>query len=241
VKVKEVLMTIIVLSFLGEAQAQLDTAQLELTLQNSSRPAADLERDQNRKAPEVLAFLGLVEGMTALDLIAIGGWYTEVLSYAVGNSGEVIMQNNPGRGIDNNIELITDRLDRRSNITHHIGPVSELPPNSVDFALTALNFHDIYNRNADEAHDRFTQVLNVLKPGGIFGVIDHEGAAGADNSTLHRIAFADAVKSITSMGFALTGVSDLLDNPADNHTLGPRDPSLERNTDRFVLRFIKLR
>jgi len=240
-KVKNILMTITVLSFLGDVQAQLDTAQLEFAMQNSNRPSADLERDQNRKAPEVLAFLGLVEGMTALDLIAIGGWYTEVLSYAVGNSGEVIMQNNPGRGIDNNIELITDRLDRRSNITHHIGPVSELPPNSVDFALTALNFHDIYNRNADEAHDRFTQVLNVLKPGGIFGVIDHEGAAGADNSTLHRIAFADAVKSITSMGFALTGVSDLLDNPADNHTLGPRDPSLERNTDRFVLRFIKLR
>jgi len=42
------------------------------------------------------------------------------------------------------------------------------------------------------------------------------------------------------MGFALTGVSDLLENPSDDHTLGPFDPSLERNTDRFVLRFIKL-
>ena len=110
------LMTIAALCFLGEVNAQLDTAQLARAMQNNSRPAADLERDQNRNAPEVLAFLGLEEGMTALDLIAIGGWYTEVLSYAVGNSGEVIMQNNPGRGIDNNIELITDRLDRRSNI-----------------------------------------------------------------------------------------------------------------------------
>ena len=237
---RKLLMAITVLCLFGEVQAQLDTAQLELAMQNNDRPLVDLERDQNRKAPEVLTFLGLAEGMTALDLIAIGGWYTEVLSYAVGNSGEVIMQNNPGRGVDNNIELITDRLERRSNITHHIGPVSELPPNSIDFALTALNFHDVYNRSADEAHDRFTQVLNVLKPGGIFGVIDHEGVTGADNSTLHRIAFADAVKSITSMGFALTGVSDLLDNPDDDHTLGPRDPSLGRNTDRFVLRFIKL-
>ena len=233
------LMTIAVLCFLGEVNAQLDTAQLARAMQNNSRPAADLERDQNRNAPEVLAFLGLEEGMTALDLIAIGGWYTEVLSYAVGTSGEVIMQNNPGRGIDNNIELITDRLDRRSNIAHHIGSVSELANNSVDFALTALNFHDVYNRSSDEAHERFTEVFNVLKPGGIFGVIDHEGTSGADNATLHRIAFDDAVKSITSMGFALTGVSDLLENPSDDHTLGPFDPSLERNTDRFVLRFIK--
>ena len=236
---KKTLVAITVLCFFAQVHAQLDTAQLELAMQNNDRPSVDLERDHNRKAPEVLAFLGLAEGMTALDLIAIGGWYTEVLSYAVGNSGEVIMQNNPGRGVDNNIELITDRLERRSNITHHIGPVSELPPNSVDFALTALNFHDVYNRSADEAHERFTQVLNVLKPGGIFGVIDHEGVNGADNSTLHRIVFADAVKSITSMGFALIGVSDLLDNPDDDHTLGPRDPSLGRNTDRFVLRFIK--
>jgi len=239
-KMKRILMVITTLCLLGEVQAQLDTDQLELAMQNNDRPSADLERDQNRKAPEVLTFLGLAEGMTALDLIAIGGWYTEVLSYAVGNSGQVIMQNNPGRGVDNNIELITDRLERRPNITHHIAPVSELPPNSVDFALTALNFHDVYNRSADEAHDRFTQVLNVLKPGGIFGVIDHEGVTGADNSNLHRIVFADAVKSITSMGFALTGVSDLLDNPDDDHTLGVFDPSLERNTDRFVLRFIKL-
>jgi predicted methyltransferase len=42
------------------------------------------------------------------------------------------------------------------------------------------------------------------------------------------------------MGFALTGTSELLDNPADDHTLGPFDPALGRNTDRFILRFVKL-
>ena len=83
---KRILMVITTLCLLGEVQAQLDTDQLELAMQNNDRPSVDLERDQNRKAPEVLTFLGLAEGMTALDLIAIGGWYTEVLSYAVGNS-----------------------------------------------------------------------------------------------------------------------------------------------------------
>ena len=140
---------------------------------------------------------------------------------------------------DNNIEQISGRLNRRSNITHHIGPVSDLPDNSVDFALTALNFHDIYNRSADEAHERFTQVFNALKPGGVFGVIDHEGNPGADNATLHRIAFDEAVKSITGMGFLLTVAFELLSIPQDDRTLGPFDPSLGRNTDRFILRFIK--
>ncbi len=236
---KKSLIVIIVLSAISQVSAQLDIAYLEETLQTASRPSADRERDSNRKAPEVLTFLGLEEGMTALDLVAMGGWYSEVLSYAVGDDGKVIMQNNPGRLVDNNIEQISGRLNRRSNITHHIGPVSDLPDNSVDFALTALNFHDIYNRSADEAHERFTQVFNALKPGGVFGVIDHEGNPGADNATLHRIAFDKAIKSITGMGFLLTGASELLSNPEDDHTLGPFDPALDRNTDRFILRFIK--
>ncbi len=236
---KNIIILITTLCFLTPVHAQLNVDSLTRSLANSGRPPADLERDSNRKAPEVLNFFGLKEGMTALDLVAIGGWYTEVLSIAVGSSGQVIMQNNPGRMVDNNIEQINERLARRPNIVHHVGPVSQLPPNSIDFAITALNFHDIYNRSAVEAHDRFTQVYNALRPGGIFGVIDHVGSVGADNPALHRIAFEDAVKSITAMGFALTGASDLLENPLDDHTLGPFDPSLGRNTDRFVLRFIK--
>ncbi|MEX2524728.1 MAG: methyltransferase, partial [Gammaproteobacteria bacterium] len=83
------------------------------------------------------------------------------------------------------------------------------------------------------------QVRRALKPGGILGVIDHEGTPGADNASLHRIAFADAVKVIVNAGFALVGTSELLDNPDDDHTLRPFDPSLGRNTDRFTLKFRK--
>ena len=153
--------------FLTQVNAQLDVEDLISSLGNSGRPLADLERDPNRKAPEVLDFLGLEKGMKALDLVAIGGWYSEVLAIAVGPSGQVIMQNNPGRMVGNNIDQINERLSRRPNISHHIGPVSDLSSNSIDFALTALNFHDIYNRSAEEAHDRFTQVYDVLKPGGV--------------------------------------------------------------------------
>lgn len=223
------------------AVAQLDTAALASAMNNSGRPAEDKERDANRKAPEVLSFLGLEAGMTAMDLIAIGGWYTEVLSYAVGDSGKVIMQNNPGRFVDNNMEIINDRLSRRSNIEHHLGPVSDVAAGSVDFALTALNFHDVHNPNPAAAQGFLGQIAATLKPGGILGVIDHAGDHGADNATLHRIAFEDAVSAIVNSGqFALVGSSDLLDNPADDHSVGPFDPSLGRNTDRFVLKFVKL-
>jgi predicted methyltransferase len=57
---------------------------------------------------------------------------------------------------------------------------------------------------------------------------------------LHRIAFDDAVKAVLESGFVLAGASDVLDNDADNHSVGPFDPSLARNTDRIVLKFMKL-
>ena len=80
-----------------------------------------------------------------------------------------------------------------------------------------------------------------MKPGGILAVLDHEGTEGADNPVLHRIAFEDAVKAVVNAGFVLVGTSDLLENPEDDHTLGPFDPSLERRTDRLALKLKKPR
>ena len=72
-------------------------------------------------------------------------------------------------------------------------------------------------------------------------MIDHEGTPGADNASLHRIAFDEAVSAIVNSGqFALVGASDALDNTTDDHTVGPFDPSLGRNTDRIILKFVKI-
>ncbi|NKB34854.1 MAG: hypothetical protein GKR91_17300 [Pseudomonadales bacterium] len=225
----------------ASASAQLNTAALERAMANPDRPAADKERDASRQAPQVLAFAGLEAGMTALDIIAAGGWYTEVLSYAVGANGTVIMQNNPGGSVDRNQAAITDRLDRLSNVEQHLGPISGVAAGSVDFAMTGLNFHDVHNSNPQAAQGMLGQIAGALRTGGIFLVIDHEGSPGADNVSLHRIAYDEAVSAIVNSGhFALVGSSDVLDNTADDHSVGPFDPSLGRNTDRIVLKFVKI-
>ena len=225
----------------ASASAELDTAALTRAMANPDRPAADKERDESRKATEVLQFMGLEEGMTALDLIAIGGWYTEVLSYAVGDSGKVYMQNSQSPFVERNMPTIEDRLARLDNVEHWLQPVSDIPAGSVDFVMTALNFHDVYNRDPAAAQGFLSGIAGVLKTGGVLAVIDHEGTSGADNPTLHRIAFEDAVKSLLASGdFALVATSDLLANPADDHTKGPTDPSLGRNSDRFVLKLVKM-
>ena len=218
------------------ASAQLNTAALERAMANPERPAEDKERDASRQAPAVLSFMGVAPGMTVLDINASAGWYTEVLSYAVGPNGTVYMQNRPGGRAE---EAANARAARLDNV-EQVAAISDVPAGSVDFAITALNFHDFHNSDPAVAQGILAQTMTALKPGGILGVIDHEGTPGADNQALHRIAFDEAVKAIVGAGFALVGTSDVLDNPADDHSVGPFDPSLGRDTDRIVLKFMKL-
>ena len=223
----------------GPAALAADTEALQQALTNPERPAADKERDASRRAPQVLGFLGIEEGMTVLDIVSAAGWYTEVLSYAVGTDGAVYMHNRPGQRYEQRYKAAAeDRVARLGNI-RQVWALDEVPAGSVDFAFTALNYHDFYNAGPERAQAVLEQVLAALKPGGILGVVDHEGSPGADNTALHRITYDDAVESVTTAGFVFAGASELLDNPADDHTKGPFDESLGRNTDRIVLKFTK--
>tara|TARA_B110000305_G_scaffold237653_1_gene301443 strand:+ start:495 stop:1211 length:717 start_codon:yes stop_codon:yes gene_type:complete len=237
---KQLLATMVIALLCSSANSQ-NTSALQQAMTNSSRPAQDKARDPIRKAPEILQFMGVKVGDTVLDVIAMGGWYTEVLSYAVGENGKVYMQNNPIPLTQRSADERNERLSRLSNVENWIGAITDIPPNSIDFTMTALNFHDVYNRSADDADIMLKDILGALKPGGILAVLDHEGNKGADNPTLHRVAFEDAVKAALNAGFVLVGTSDLLENPDDDHTLGPFDPSLERRTDRLVLKLEKPR
>lgn len=216
--------------------AALDTGALERAMASADRPAADKERDASRQAPAVLDFLGLEAGMTVLDVNASGGWYTEVLSYAVGSNGQVLMQNRAG---GRNADAATARANRLSNVSEWLTPMSDISANSVDFAILGLNLHDFHNSNPDAAQEALGQILGALKSGGVLGIIDHEGTPGADNASLHRIAFDEAVKAVVQSGFMLVATSEILDNSADDHSAGPFDPSLGRNSDRILLKFVK--
>lgn len=221
----------------------LDAQQLSQALAGADRDSDDQERDASRKPVEVLQFMGVEEGMTVLDIMASGGWYTEVLSHAVGPSGTVLMQNSPrALGMRGTEEAVTARLagDRLPNVQRVDRDFSDLgiPADSVDFAITALNFHDIYNNDPAAAQAMLTAVKETLKPGGVLGLIDHKGTLGADNAALHRIAIESVIMSATEAGFHVSGLSDVLHVPEDDHTLNPFDPELGRNTDRIVLRLV---
>jgi predicted methyltransferase len=230
----------------------MDTAvevheDLRALLASEMRAEADRARDAGRKPADVIEFLGIEPGMKVMDVLAAGGYYTEVLSLAVGPDGEVIAQNTPGmlQFRDGAYEtaiserLADDRLPNVSRLNADFGDISTGTGN-VDAAITALNFHDIYNRNGAEAAVGALQAIHsVLKPGGVLGIIDHVGVEGADNVALHRIEKDIAVETAIAAGFVVEEETDLLSNAADDHTQGVFAEGIRGNTDRFILKLRK--
>jgi len=237
----------LLLALSGGAGAAAAATDLATRLAQGSRSEADKARDAGRRPAEVVAFLGIEPGMTVVDLIAAGGWYTEVLSEAVGPTGKVYAQNTAftlqfREGANDKAmtaRLAGGRLPNVERLDHEFADLG-LAPASVDAAVTALNFHDIYNGGGREAAEAFlATVQRILKPGGVLGVIDHVGVAGADNAKLHRIEPKVVEDLAKAAGFVVDGRSDLLAHPEDDHTLMVFDPAVRGRTDRFLFRLRK--
>ena len=221
-------------------------ADLAEELAAPSRSEEDRARDAGRRPAEVIAFLGIEPGMTVMDLVASGGWYTEVLSIAVGDGGTVYAQNPPMMLAFRDgyyDKAITARLagDRLPNVVRLDRDLAEtgLPPGTLDAAITALNFHDVHNGMGEQAATEFlVAVKALLKPGGVLGLIDHYGQSGNDNNALHRLDAATALPLIEATGFEVMA-SDVLRNPNDDHTKMVFDEAVRGKTDRLLLRLTK--
>ena len=218
---------------------------LTAALDSPDRPDADKGRDAGRKPAEVVVFAGIEPGMAVLDVMASGGWYSEVLSIAVGPDGTVYSQNPQSyleRRDGANLEALNERLgdDRLPNVERTIGELGELEIESVDAALTALNFHDTYNFTGPEAATAFLEnIYGYLKPGGVLILIDHNGNPGGENTKLHRMPKQDVIDLIATTGFVVEADSDVLANPGDDRTVMVFGEGMRGNTDRFLFKLRK--
>ncbi|MEJ8569746.1 class I SAM-dependent methyltransferase [Elongatibacter sediminis] len=229
-------------------------ASLDLTLAESlahpERLETDRVRDPLRRPADVLGFFGLQAGMNVLDLFSGGGYYTEILSRAVGPDGSVTAHNNQAY-VDYVAEELQARYagDRLDNVERLVAEAGELdlPPNSFDLALVVLTWHDFYYvdpENGWEAIDEpaLTRTLcGALKPGAVLGVIDHVADAGADvretAQTLHRIDPQRIKDDLADSCFTFEAESTVLRNAADDHAQPMFDPAVRGRTDRVVYRF----
>ncbi|MEO8464559.1 MAG: methyltransferase [Gammaproteobacteria bacterium] len=228
------------------AHAQDEQAARMLTaLAAPERSAEAKARDAGRKPIETVQFFGIKSGDTVVDMIAVGGWFTEVLSAAVGPKGHVYSQNPPFVPDSDAEKALIKRLGNAEALRSPIEQSGVV--GKADAVVTAMNLHDIYNGFQNQpagepaAVEFLKAIYAALKPGGTLGLIDHVGVAGQDNAKLHRMLPQQARDAITKAGFTIEAESKLLTNPMDDHTKMVFDPAVRGHTDQFMFRARKPR
>lgn len=234
------------------ASAHAQSGAIAAAVAMEGRDAADRALDEGRMPAKMLAFMGVETGDSVLDIFAGGGYYTEMLAYAVGPTGEVIAVNPPQfmaresamkkwRGVVTrapNSLMIPQQLDAMN--------VGE---NRFDAAMLHLIYHDFYWESEQFKFKRLepasvlASLFKAMKPGGTVTVIDHVANPGGDTrevvEKLHRIDPATVRSDFEAAGFVFDGQSDALHIAADDHSGNVFDEAIRGKTDRFAFRFKK--
>ncbi|MFN2300957.1 MAG: class I SAM-dependent methyltransferase [Gammaproteobacteria bacterium] len=240
---------------------------LDQAIAGEHRSEGNRARDRFRNPKETLTFFGLQPQMTVIELYPGSGWYTEVLAPVLRERGTLIAaQFDPAFPPSYRARVVTSfraRLESEpafANVRMIIIP--EAPETSLgedgtaDMVLTFRNLHTW--TNAGELETMFAAVGRVLKPGGVFGVVQHRANEGVDPVESAQTGYLPesfVIEKAREAGLELDARSDINANPADtkNYTVGvwALPPSLrgdldmraEREaigeSDRMTLRFVK--
>jgi predicted methyltransferase len=211
-------------------------------LADAERPEADRARDADRKPAETIAFAGVRPGYRIAELSPGGGYYTRLLSKAVGPKGRVYTFGlRPAPAVQ---EWATTHPNTTFTV---VEPGTISTPEPVDVVWTTNNYHDFKNNklgDSDLAIAINKAAYRALKPGGTYLIADHEAGAGVGasaTSTLHRIESGFVRREVEAAGFVFAGASDVLRHSADDHSLKVQESGIRGKTDQFILKFRKPR
>ena len=214
------------------------------------RDAKQVALDAGRHPAEILDFLGLKRGSEVLDLLAGEGYYSQIMGRFVGPKGHILAFE-PTQFSDGDSKPKWAALAKlQPNVAFMSVPWEQLmfAPNSFDFTLVHLNYHDFYWSSekyklpVTDPAAHLAMLFRATKPGGIVGVVDHVGRAGDTRAIVdkvHRIDPEVIKADFAKAGFALEAESDLLRVPSDDLDKLVFDPAVRGKTDRVVYRFRK--
>jgi len=216
-------------------------------LADKGRPAEEAARDAARKPGELLEYAGVKPGQKVVDLVMGGGYFTRLLSVAVGPKGEVIAYQ-PSEFIQFQAKYGEDQKKvaaAYANVKPLTSTFGALDlPDGVDLVLTVQNYHDMHLTPfpKDTAARVNAEVFKSLKPGGLYVIVDHVAPAGSGlepPQKLHRIDPAIVKQEVEAVGFKLESESPLLKDSSDSHDKSVFDPSIRGKTDQFIMKFRK--
>ena len=213
------------------APAEATDAKLKAAIAASSRTPGNVARDGYRHPYETLSFFGIRPNMAVVELAPGGGWYTEILAPYLRENGKLIAASNdlasPNEGERKAAERFVERLNAKPEVYNKVAmgvfspPRSKYefaPAGSVDMVLTFRNIHNWIPAGPEKLKTLFASVYTSLKPGGVFGVVEHRLPAGktqdaeASSGYMHEkyvIGLAEAA------GFKLAAKSEINANPKD--------------------------
>lgn len=243
---------------------------LAAAIAGSWRDPKNAARDVYRHPAETLTFFQVEPGETVLEIAPGAGWYSEILSPYLRDTGKYLAAiTDPAAAPDAKVragrQKAKDALQAKFSAAPAQYDRAELVgydptkpifggANTVDTVLTFRNVHNW--RMSKQAEGMFKGFYEVLKPGGVLGVVEHraKGEVAADDKSGY-VGEAQVIALAEAAGFKLEAKSEVNANPKDTKdykngvwTLPPsndHDPEDDAKykaigeSDRMTLRFVK--
>ena len=244
---------------------------LESVINSKNRTPLYVERDKYRNPLNTLNFFKIKNNMKVIELQpsggnSPGGWYTEILAPYLKNNGLLIAAHfNPEesewrakmrKGYENRIKHDED-FNKIQMAVLSMPPIKLNTDNSVDMVLTFRNLHNWLK--AGYLKEVFEVSYAALKPGGIFGVVEHRAPDNYTIDEMHKSGYVSekiAIQYAERVGFIFEEKAEINANPLDTKdhkygvwTLPPTLKSANSDerkkymkigeSDRMTLRFVK--
>jgi predicted methyltransferase len=201
---------------------------LDSVLAGAHRSDENKARDAARHPKQTLEFFGIQRNMTVVELWPGGGWYTEILGPYLRDEGKLIVTNLPptherygarAKAYEDNIKAHPELYGDVAFVAQPTAPgdTFELAPEgSVDLVVTFRNSHGWHNNGmTDLVH---AAVFKALKPGGIFGIVQHRANEGGNVDEMSKQGYLPEsviIAAAEKAGFELVEKSEINANPAD--------------------------
>lgn len=192
----------------------------------------DRMRDAHRHPAETLAFFRIEPGMTVVDFIPSGGWFTRILAPYLADKGQYIglnpsVVNGTAQQKEYFGDLATKLPPKAAGWTGL--PASRIPAfnsdglppamkGTVDRVIVMREMHNLWPAGMMTAE--LATIRGLLKDDGLLGIEQHRAKADAPASyTLGAMGYlreADVIALIEAHGFRLVGKSEVNANAKDS-------------------------
>lgn len=227
----------------------------------AAQPADVQARYQYRHPGPTLEFFGIEPGMTVVDILPGSGWYTKILLPYLGDDGAVIGADYSvdvwtGIGYDSEEYLATRATwiadwtadaatwggEHSAGVAAFVlGSLPESMHGTADVVLFVRALHNMAYPTPDARHlaEAIQDSYDVLKPGGIVGVVQHHARDDMpddwSNGEMGYLKKGFVIEMMETAGFELVGESDLnannLDMPTDEDFVWRLPPSYSGSRD----------